>query len=339
MTTTTTDTTPEPFLRWAGGKRQLLPVLLPSLPSDLDLTANRFFEPFMGGAAVTWALSSHPASARLRPVRRKRGLPIVLNDVNVELADTYRAIKDDVEALITTLTSLASNTSESAYYAVRDSAPSTLIDRAARTIYLNRLSFNGLYRVRADGKFNVPYGQVARDNVCDSDLLRACSRWLGHAEIRDGSYTSALEDAKAGDVVYLDPPYIPLNATSSFSKYAKDDFREVDQWALAGAIKGLTDRGVRVLFSNSDTPLTRHIFGSVLELRTVSAARSIAASGGSRGRVNEVIGTNYDIAVCADQTRLAALPLISSPTSLPVAATTLLTAVATSGTPSDGSAA
>ena len=324
--TTTNARAPAPFLRWAGGKRQLLPVLLPMMPADFTLGSHRFFEPLMGGAAMTWPLSSNPAAAGLSSRRGKGGPAIVLNDANPELAGTYRSIRDDAATLIAGMEALAADTSEKTYYAVRDSSPTTVTDKAARTIYLNRLSFNGLYRVRKDGSFNVSYGKVERHNVCDEGLLRSCSAWLANAEVRNGSYTAAVEDAKAGDLAYLDPPYIPLNATSSFSRYAKDDFREVDQWALAGAIRCLTDRGVRVLFSNSDTPLTRRIFGSVLELRTVSARRSISAAAGARGRVSEVIGVNYDLAGSVDPRVSAVLPLISTPAAISTASTRLLSA-------------
>lgn len=270
----------------------------------------------MGGAALTWALANHAASRQLKPTKRKRGLPIVLNDVNPELSNTYRVVRDQIDNLIDAITELARDTSEDAYYRVRESTPGSSVDAAARTIFLNRLGFNGLYRVRADGKFNVPYGRIARPVVCDEPLLRACSAWLQFAEIRTGSYTSAVEDAKRGDIVYFDPPYIPLNTTASFSKYAKDDFREMDHWGLAGVIEGLTNRGVNVLLSNSDTPLTRQIFGSAITLRTISASRSIAASGSSRGRVNEVLGINYRSTEAADPAVLDRLPRAGAPNPL-----------------------
>jgi DNA adenine methylase len=291
---------PEPFLRWAGGKRQLLPVLIPTLPADFDLTKNRFFEPFTGGGAFQFALSGHNTAAGLFTPRKKKGLPIVLNDANQDLVATYRVIRDDVEGLIVELRRMAKDISEKRYYAVRDAQPTTELGQAARTIYLNRLGFNGLYRVNASGKFNVPYGKLTNPTVCDEDLLRACSAWLRHAEVRSGSYASAVADAKAGDVVYLDPPYIPLTPTASFSRYAKDDFREMDQWGLAGVIKGLADRGVRVMFSNSNTELTRKIFGADLDLYAVNASRSIGANAASRATVEEVLGVNYPLASALD---------------------------------------
>lgn len=270
---------------------------MPLLPADFRLGVQRFYEPFMGGAAVTFALATNKISETIQSGttrRQRQPATIVLNDVNDELTNTYQVIKTHLDELIPALHKLAEDISEDGYYTVRGSNPTHPVPRAARTIYLNRLGFNGLYRVNSTGKFNVPYGKLTRPTVCDTELLQACSNWLQNADIRTGSYTTALNDAEPGDVVYIDPPYIPLSATASFSKYAKDDFRELDHWALAGTIRGLTTRGVRVLMSNSDTPLTREIYGSVLTLRTVSATRSISAAGTSRQRVTEIIGANYD---------------------------------------------
>lgn len=293
-------TTPEPFLRWAGGKRQLLATLLPALPADFRLGHHRFFEPFVGGGAVMFALAGHPSAAGLKASGRKKGRPVVINDANDELANTYQVLQNDVEALIAALGVLGQDTSADAYYTVRAATPTDPVDRAARTVYLNRLSFNGLYRVNSNGHFNVPYGQLAKPQVCDVDLLRSCASWLRNVEVRSGSYAAALADARDGDVVYLDPPYIPLTPTASFSKYAKDDFLELDQWGLAGVIQGLVARGARVLLSNSNTPLTRRIYAPVVELHAVSAARSIGASAASRGRVEEVLGLSYPVTACTE---------------------------------------
>ena len=285
-------TKPEPFLRWAGGKRQLLGTLLAALPADFDLAVNRFYEPFVGGGAVSLALASDLSGEELASAKGARKA-LVLNDVNDDLMNVYRVVVSDVEGLIKRLRRLERDTSSEAYYAMRAKEPTSDLARAARTIFLNKLSFNGLHRVRGDGKFNVPYGKVAKASLFDGDLLRAVSRWLKHAELRSGSYSAALVGAQLGDVVYLDPPYIPLSATASFSKYAKDDFRELEQWALAGVVEGLSQRGVRVIFSNSNTELTRRIFGRELNLYEVSASRSISAAGASRVRVHEVVGINY----------------------------------------------
>ena len=298
--------TPAPFLRWAGGKRQLLPTLLAALPADFDLTEHRYFEPFFGGGAFAFALSQHPTAPTAAP-RTQTGRPLVLNDINDELITTYRIVRDRPEELIAELRRLQADTSEERYYEIRSQQPTADLARAARFIFLNKLSFNGLWRVNSKGQHNVPYGRVHRPVVCDEALLRACSRWLSQAELRTGPFASAVTDAREGDVVYFDPPYLPLSATASFSKYAKDDFREMDQWALAGVIRGLVRRGVRVILSNSNTDLTRAIFGDDLNMLAVSASRSIAASATSRARVEEVLGLSYPLAASANPEALEAL--------------------------------
>ena len=323
----------EPFLRWAGGKRQLLPVLLPALPADFDLSKNRFFEPFAGGLALTMALASHPSATNLSPSGRKRGRPIVVNDANAELTATYRVIQNDVEALIGALSILAKDTSADAFYRVRALSPQTDLERASRTIFLNKLAFNGLYRVNGAGGFNVPFGRLANPKVCDEELLRTCNRFFANLEVRTGSFASAVGDAKEGDVVYFDPPYIPLSATASFSKYAQDDFRELDQWALNGVIHGLVKRGVRVMLSNSNTPKTVEIFGSELNLFAVKAHRSIGASAASRVRVEEVVGVSYDTSKATNPDVFTSLRQLSH---LPPTTTTSTTSTSTTSTVATG---
>lgn len=254
-----------------------------------------------------FAMSEHPTARTLSPSRRKKNLPVVINDVNEDLVASYRSIRDHVDDLIALLRVEATTTSETDYYTMRAKQVTSDLDRAVRTVYLNRLGFNGLYRVNSSGGFNVPYGHLKNPTVLDEQKLRACSQWLQHVEIRHGSFAAAVVDAKAGDVVYLDPPYIPLTPTASFSKYAKDDFREYDQWALAGVIRGLVANDVRVIFSNSNTVLTRRIYGADLNLYALSATRSIGASASSRGSVEEVLGMSYAASDATDPSVIGAL--------------------------------
>ena len=293
---------PAPFLRWAGGKRRLLQTIIPSLPTGFDPTKNKIYEPFVGGGAVMFGLGDKGSSLYV-PGKR-----LVINDVNPDLMATYKTIRDDVEGLIVELTKMAQSVSQTSFEKVKKSSPSTELEQAARFIYLNKTCFNGLWRVNSKGEFNVPYGHVKNPVVCNSDLLRACSARLAGAQIRLGSYFSALNDAKAGDFVYLDPPYLPLSPSSSFSKYAKDDFLQLDHYALAGVIRGLSERGAYVMLSNSDAPLTRQIFGGLLELRGLDVTRSISAGAASRMKVGEVLGTNYQ-----PVGPIANLPLLVSP--------------------------
>ena len=278
---------PTPFLRWAGGKRRLTSTIVPSFPIGFDPAKNRFFEPFVGGGAVMFSLGDSSATLYVP------GNKLVINDVNPDLIATYTIIRDDVEGLIKELSKLAKSTSQTAFEKVKKSRPTNDLARAARFIYLNKTCFNGLWRVNSKGEFNVPYGHVRNPLVCDSELLRACSSRLQGAQIRLGSYVAAVNDAKAGDLVYLDPPYLPLSPSASFSKYAKDDFGKLDHYALAGVIRGLSERGVYVMMSNSDAPLTRQIFGGLLELRGLDVTRSISAGSASRIKVGEVLGINY----------------------------------------------
>jgi DNA adenine methylase len=276
-----------PFLRWAGGKRGLLPTIIPSLPPAFDPKKNRFFEPFVGGGAVMFELGD-PASSLC-----VTGKQLVINDINPDLIATYTVLRDDVESLISRLAKMASKTSKDDFEVVKRKRPKIDLERATRCVYLNKTCFNGLWRVNSNGDFNVPYGKIARPVICDAALLRACSVRLQGACIRLGSYIAAVNDARPGDVVYLDPPYLPISPSASFSKYAKDDFGNLDHYALAGVIRGLSERGVYVMMSNSDTLLTRQIFGGLLELRSLDVTRSISAGSASRTKVGEVIGINY----------------------------------------------
>jgi DNA adenine methylase len=281
---------PQPFLRWAGGKRKLVDSLVRSFPSSFANSKNDFYEPFVGGGALMLALGD-------------KGLPVyvsgnrlLINDSNPDLVATYITIRDDAQTLIKKLEVLARDVSKKAFLRVRADHPRDDVSRAARFIYLNKTCFNGLWRVNSKGEFNVPYGQLKNPKILDSENLWAVHARLQGTHISTGPYQSALERAQKGDLVYLDPPYIPLSASSSFSKYAKEDFGILDQYALAGVIDGLTSRGVYVILSNSDTPLTRKIFGDSLALHQITVQRTISAKASSRKPVNEVIGTNFPTA-------------------------------------------
>jgi len=281
---------PQPFLRWAGGKRKLVESLIRSFPSSFSNSKNDFYEPFVGGGALMLALGDKSLPVYVS------GNRLLINDSNPDLVATYFAPRDDAQTLIKKLEVLARDVSKKAFLRVRADQPRDDVSRAARFIYLNKTCFNGLWRVNSKGKFNVPWGQLKNPKILDSENLWAVHTRLQGAHISTGPYQSALESARKGDLVYLDPPYIPLSASSSFSKYAKEDFGILDQYALAGVIDGLTSRGVYVILSNSDTPLTRKIFGDSLALHQISVQRTISARASSRKPVNEVIGTNFPTA-------------------------------------------
>lgn len=286
----------KPILRWAGGKRQLLDRIHSAFPKNFDLTRNRFFEPFIGGGALTFSLAS--GKFGLPSIPNSRTNQIVIGDQNPHLVNVYRSIRSQVDELINRLND--SNTyadNPENYYKVRDSDHgSTGVESAARFIYLNRLCFNGLYRVNSKGNFNVPYGRISMPTICDEILLRSMSRFLQNVDIEIGSFDDTTATAASGDLVYLDPPYIPLSDTASFTKYSMDDFAEQDHIELMECIKRLVNRGVNVMLSNSHTDKTCEIYGSgELNLYSLSANRSISASGKSRKRTSEILGLSFDI--------------------------------------------
>jgi len=281
---------PKPFLRWAGGKSKLVDTLIASFPNNFDGKKRNFFEPFLGGGALALALGDRHCDHYVD------GHHLYINDVNPDLVLAYTAIRDDVENLMRELDKMSKKKDRAEFEAVRASSPRTDLRRASRFIYLNKTCFNGLWRVNSKGGFNVPFGKLKNPRIYDRDNLLLVSERLRGATITNTTFANAVAPARKGDLVYFDPPYIPLNATSSFAQYAKDGFGEMDQHALAGVIKGLTDKGVHVILSNSDTPLTREIFGDVLTLRQVDMARSISAQASSRGTVKEVIGVNFPVA-------------------------------------------
>jgi DNA adenine methylase len=289
-----------PFLRWAGGKRQLLPLLHTALPRDFVLGKNKFIEPFIGGGAFLFSLGNMK-SMHSNPLPR-RPLPLIAADVNAELIATYRAIKSDPEAVIKKLKKLSKMDSAETFYSVRAQAieKSDHVGQAVRFIYLNRTCFNGLYRVNRDGGFNVPYAHLKNPMILNEELLRADSAWLQLVKLEHQSFDKTMDGASEGDVVYLDPPYVPLSKSSSFSMYAKDDFGLNDQHLLAQKISEVSARGVRVILSNSMTAQTEEIFRESINLYSTKARRSIAASSASRGNVDEVIGLSFSLSETRD---------------------------------------
>ena len=278
---------PTPFVKWAGGKRKLAPLLIESFPEKFDPEKNRYFEPFIGGGALMFALGNPDTPLHIP------GKNLFINDLNPELTNTYEVIRDNVSALIKELDYLSKKVNKKTFYEIRASKPRGKVARAARFIYLNKTCFNGLWRVNSKGQFNVPFGKQIKSSIFDEANLRACSKRLKGCTITNKSFENAVAKARRGDLVYFDPPYIPLSETASFSAYAKEGFNLSHQQLLADTIQKLTARGVYVLLSNSDTPMTRKLFGSSLTLRKVLMSRSISSSGSTRKPVFEVLGLNY----------------------------------------------
>ncbi len=263
-------TAPRPFLKWVGGKGQLLGQIWPHLPQKFGC----YHEPFLGGGAMFFA------------VRPRRAM---LSDVNRELVDCYTAVRDQVEDVIRALRDHRYEREH--YYAVRaqDMTALSAPVRAARTIFLNRTGFNGLYRVNRSGQFNVPFGRYTNPLICDENNLRRCSEVLQGAELRVQDFTLAAESMMPGDLAYFDPPYVPVSATANFTGYSADGFTNSDQARLARLFGRLVQqRGVHALLSNADVPALRSLYHG-FSAATLQAGRAINCNTERRGKVNEVL--------------------------------------------------
>ena len=248
-----------------GGKGQLLPQLRLRVPSEFD----RYYEPFLGGGALFFDRLPERA---------------FFSDVNQEIIDCYLAVQRHVEELIEALKFHHYDSKH--YYAVRDTDPRTLplVERAARTIFLNKTGYNGLYRVNRSGKFNVPFGRYANPRICDEQNLRACSLALAHADIAVRDFADAVRDARRGDFVYFDPPYVPMSRTATFTAYAAGGFGPEEQRRLSGVFGQLSARSVSVVLSNSYVPEVRKLY-SEYSIKVVKAARAVNSKATRRGRL------------------------------------------------------
>lgn len=275
----------KPFVKWVGGKRQLLKQfrklgLYP--PDGFDTSKNTYYEPFVGGGAVFFDLL--PQSA-------------VLSDMNNELVVTYNVIKNNVEELIK---SLKKHKNEKEYFLkirAKKVEDLTDIEIASRFIYLNRTCFNGLYRVNQQGGFNVPFGLNKNPLICDEENLRKVSISLKKVSIIHQDYKNVLRKAKKGDFIYFDPPYYPVSKTSSFTSYTKNSFLDKEQRELRDTFFELHKRGCFVMLSNSDTPFIKKIYSELkdkkIKISKVEAGRAINSKGSGRGKITEVLITNY----------------------------------------------
>lgn len=281
MTRTETSFRPiaRPFVKWVGGKGRVVPTLLRTTPGRFG----RYHEPFVGGGAFFYALHND--------WRLEQGA--VLTDCNLRLVRTFRAVKHDVNRLIDRLAQLAATHDKDQYYAVRAWDVDALdddVEVAAWFIYLNKTGFNGLYRVNKKNGFNVPMGRYKNPRVCDPVNLYACSQALQDVELKHGSFMTVAEDAEPGDLVYFDPPYVPLSKTASFTAYSKDGFGPAEQLQLAQLAQELKERGVHVMLSNHDTPEVRKLYRPRgFKRRTVKVNRTINSAAGKRGAVSEVV--------------------------------------------------
>jgi len=276
--------TARPFLKWAGGKRALAPLLTSLFPPLGDRT---YREPFLGGGAMFFHLAPKKA---------------VLSDALEDLITTYEVIKESPTKLLARLALFEKTHSEATYYETRKrfniergAAPE---DRAAWFIYLNRTCYNGLFRTNQSGEFNVPFGRYVNPRIADAPRVHAASKTLEKVTLRHADFAESMDLAKKGDFIYLDPPYVPISATSSFAAY-DGGFRMRDQEALARLFSTLDKRGCLLALSNSDTPEVRKLYAR-FDLTEIDAPRSISANGALRGTAREVLVRNR---ACLDAAR------------------------------------
>jgi len=286
-TSQTTNTNPgrsynhlaQPFLKWAGGKRQLLTTIQKYIP----LKYTRYYEPFVGAGAVLFALQPKPAN---------------INDTNRELINCYRVIKEQPEELLELCQHHQKRHSKQYYYKLRAQDRShdfdllSSVKRAARIIYLNKTCFNGLFRVNSSGQFNVPYGNYSNPSIADPSVIKAVSTYLNKAKVKimAGDFARAVAKARNEAFIYFDPPYHPISNTSSFTGYSIDGFGESEQIRLKETCDKLSDRGCRVLISNSNAEFIRDLYkDSRYKIVEVKASRAINSVASKRGRISEVL--------------------------------------------------
>ena len=275
----------QPFLKWAGGKRQLLPVIKEYLPQKFT----QYYEPFIGAGAVLFSLQAKKS---------------VINDTNGELINCYQVIKDHPEQLLELCQQHRENNSKEYFYLLReqdrrndfkDRSPQ---ERAARIIYLNKTCFNGLFRVNSSGQFNVPYGNYSNPVIADPAVIRSVSAYLNQRNVRilQGDFAKAVATARKGAFIYFDPPYHPISDTSSFTGYSANGFGEQEQIRLKEVCDKLTERGCQVLISNSSASLIQKLYSDPnYKIVEVKAKRAINAVASRRGRINELLIHNrYD---------------------------------------------
>lgn len=273
----------EPFLKWAGGKGQLLNQFDYFFPKNF----NCYHEPFLGSGAVFF---------HLRPGKA------ILNDINPNLIEAYRHIQNQLDELLIILYSLRQNyhvqnskEQEQTYYQLRiryNELPAGFLEKSALLIFLNKTGYNGLYRESKKGGFNVPFGRYDNPAIFDETNLRAVAQDLEEVTLLNTNFREAVKTAGEGDFVYFDPPYVPLSKTSSFTSYTKHDFNLDDQIELANILKEITARGVLFMLSNAATDIAKDLYKGFNQ-HEVFANRAINSNPNLRGKIAELVVTNY----------------------------------------------
>jgi len=270
----------KPFIQWVGGKREMIAQYEEFIPKKF----NTYYEPFLGGGAMFFYLQ--PTEA-------------ILSDNNTELIKTYEGVRDNPEEVIKILKELKSRHSKELYTKIRNmdreiniSQKLTTAEIAARMIYLNQTCFNGLYRVNQKGQFNVPIGSSLNRLICDEHTIRNASKILKTIKITGSDFATVVKDAESGDLIYLDPPYYPVSAYSDFTRYTKEKFYKEDQIRLKKEIDRLSKIGCKIMLSNSDCEFIKDLYSNY-QLHKVYSSRSLNCKKDQRGKVSELLITNY----------------------------------------------
>ena len=276
--------TPKPFVKWAGGKRQLIPILNENLPK----TFGTYFEPFLGGGALLFNM-----------LTERNDQKCSISDLNSDLVLSYTAIRDKIDDLIISLKNHEKNyqkNSKEYYYSIRESNPRSEIEKTSRLIFLNRTCFNGLYRVNSKGKFNVPLGKYTNPNIVNEENLRSVSNILrsSRVSIKCRDFEAILRDAKKNDLVYFDPPYQPVSDTANFTSYTNKDFTYDDLNRLVELCMKLDSKGCKVLLSNSNSQEVTDMFtANPWKIFKIKANRSINSNSKKRTGHFELLIKNY----------------------------------------------
>jgi len=266
------------LVKWAGGKKQLIDQFELYFPKKVE----RYIEPFVGGGAVAFHI-----------IKRYEPKEVIISDINEELINAYNVVKTDVENLIPLLKKYKEKHSKEEFYKIREIDHNTLsnLEKAARFIYLNKTCFNGLYRVNSKGKFNVPIGDHKNPAICMENDLREISKLMENVNAKVMSFEETIKLTKKGDFIYFDPPYYPLKR-ESFTTYTKNSFLEKEQEKLAYLFHELHKNKCKVMLSNSDTDYIKELYNKH-NIHLVQATRMINSNAAKRGKINEVLITNY----------------------------------------------
>jgi DNA adenine methylase len=270
----------QPFMKWVGGKRQLLDIIKKHLPKNI----NRYYEPFVGGGALLFELQKNKST---------------INDNNSELINLYRVVKNQVEELIEELKKFKNE--EKYFYTIRNLDRTkeyeklSDVQKAARIHYLNKTCFNGMFRVNNAGEFNAPFGRYKNPNIINEIRFRAINKYLNNNDIKilNGDFENSLKEIKKGDFVYFDPPYDPVSNSSNFTGYTKNGFDREQQKRLKKVCDYLNEKKIKFLLSNSDTDFIKNLYKNY-KINIIQAKRSINCKSKKRGAVNELLIKNYE---------------------------------------------